>query len=168
MIFCSRCVPRSFAAHLAPLRKGRDRYQRIRLASLTTETNCTARANKVTATLASRASMPARCFPQGTLPVRPIPNQLRLLPDLLLAETTVSSWLREQQASRTGWQGTGNPHRKYVQGQRPGEDDRAQDLNPMPEAQLQGAPCRATAERGAAHRAAVHRVRYSSAADSRR
>jgi hypothetical protein len=50
----------------------------------------------------------------------------------------------------------------------PGEDDREQDLNPMPEAQLQGALCRAAAERGAAYRAAVHRMRYSSAADSRR
>jgi hypothetical protein len=52
--------------------------------------------------------------------------------------------------------------------QAPGEDDRAQDLNPMPEAPLQGAPCRAAAERGAAYRAALHRMRYSFAADGRR
>lgn len=50
----------------------------------------------------------------------------------------------------------------------PGEDDRAQDINPMPEAQLQGALCRVAAERGAAYRAALHRMRYSFAADSLR
>ena len=52
--------------------------------------------------------------------------------------------------------------------QAPGEDDRAQELNPMPEAQLQGALCRAAAERGAAYPAALHRMRYSFAADGRR